>query len=148
MKNERHNMGKNKDRCVEVFNDILKLVADGSSLTKALNSVNVNIRDFFEVIDNDENLANEYARAREQRGESCIGRITDYEEDLKNKKIDPATARVLIDTEKWLACKMYPKMYGEKQAVEVTGANGSPLAPPIINIQPVKVVNETESDNG
>ena len=25
------------------------------------------------------------------------------------------TARVLIDTEKWKACKFYPKMYGDRQ---------------------------------
>ena len=49
---------------------------------------------------------------------------------------------VLIDTEKWEACKFYPKMYGEKQAVEVTGKDGAPLAPPVINILPVKTKDE------
>ena len=98
----------------QTFNDILAQVADGSSLTKALLSVKINIRDFFEAIDADEKWANEYARAREQRGEACAGRIDRYQDMLEQKKIDSATARVLIDTEKWKAAKFYPKMYGDR----------------------------------
>ena len=129
------------------FSDILEDIASGLSILKACRERGISKQTFFDYIDADQEKKDQYMRAREQRGEECISRIAEYEEDLKAKKIDSATARVLIDTEKWLACKFYPKMYGEKQAVELTGANGSPLTPPVINIQPVKALNETESDN-
>ena len=38
-------------------------------------------------------------------------------------------------------------MYGEKQSVEVTGANGVSLIPPVINILPVSTKNETDKDS-
>ena len=48
-----------------------------------------------------------------------IDKIEEFQQQLLLKEIDPATARVLIDTEKWKACKFYPKMYGDKQEVSL-----------------------------
>ena len=37
--------------------------------------------------------------------------------------------RVEIDTLKWLLAKMLPKKYGDRAAIEMTGAEGKPLVP-------------------
>lgn len=96
------------------FNDILEQISAGSSLTKALKDKNINMREFFQFVDADSERMNEYVRAREHRGEACVERIDEYQQELRERKIDSATARVLIDTEKWKASKFYPKMYGDK----------------------------------
>ena len=136
-----------KQDIIKSFPDIIHDVASGDSLMKALDKHHTHIQVFFDYIDSDPKLYDEYTRAREQRGESCVARIDEYQEALKQRTMDAQTARVLIDTEKWKASKFYPKMYGEKQAVEVTGKDGKDLAltPPVINILPVKANN---GDNG
>ncbi len=98
----------------QLFNEILEQVSSGSSLTKALKNAKINIREFFEYVDSDSDKMNQYVRAREHRGEACVEHIEEYQQELRERKIDSATARVLIDTEKWKASKFYPKMYGEK----------------------------------
>lgn len=54
-----------------------------------------------------------YARACELRGEARNDEIDDYKAKLIGKKIDPMTARVLIDATKWQASKEAPKKYAE-----------------------------------
>jgi hypothetical protein len=67
-----------------------------------------------------EELSNLYTQSNQDRGEIKDAEIEDYKEMLLNGTIDPATARVLIDTVKWQAAKYYPKMFGDKTAVDVT----------------------------
>ncbi len=40
---------------------------------------------------------------------------------LKVGKIDPNTARALIDSIKWRLAKMLPRVYGERSHLEVSG---------------------------
>lgn len=40
---------------------------------------------------------------------------------MKAGKIDPHTARVLIDSIKWRLAKMLPRVYGERAHLEVSG---------------------------
>jgi hypothetical protein len=35
--------------------------------------------------------------------------------------------RLQVDARKWIAAKLKPKKYGDKQQTEVTGADGGPL---------------------
>lgn len=40
-----------------------------------------------------------------------------------NKRVDPgytASQRLIADTRKWIACKMIPKVYGDRQTIEQT----------------------------
>ena len=122
-------------------------IADGMSVLKACQKQKVSQQSFYDKLEQQPELKDDYIRARERRGESFTQSIEDDLERLQNKEIDPATARVLIDTKKWFASKFYPKMYGEKQSVEVTGANGVSLIPPVINILPVSTKNETDKDS-
>ena len=45
-------------------------------------------------------------------------KIEEILDDLENGKIEPQTARVSIDTRKWLAAKMYPKFFSDKLEVK------------------------------
>ena len=120
------------------FDALIELIENGYSVVKACKELEVNTSTFWTYIDENDDKKYQYTRARENRGDKCLDKIEEYETQLLNKLIDAPTARVLIDTEKWKACKFYPKMYGEKQAVEVTGKDGTALTPPVLNIFPVK----------
>ena len=69
----------------------------------------------------------EYARAREHRADARSDRIDGICEELHAGKLDPNTARVLIDAEKWQAGREKPAVYGDRVEARVTGADGGPL---------------------
>jgi hypothetical protein len=69
----------------------------------------------------------QYARAREHRADARADRIDDICEQLHAGKLDPNTARVLIDAEKWQAGREKPAVYGDRVEARVTGADGGPL---------------------
>jgi hypothetical protein len=80
--------------------------------------------------ENDE-LRNLYVNAMQDKSESVIEEIDHVYDLLKNKEIEPSTANVLIQTNKWLAGKFYPKMYGDKVDVTSDGEKINQL-PPVI----------------
>ena len=60
-------------------------------------------------------FAAEYARARERRAEHFADEMV----EIADTADDPAKARLQVETRKWVASKLFPRMYGENQRVEV-----------------------------
>jgi hypothetical protein len=114
-----------KETPLERAKKVIALIADGMSYRQAREEQNIGNSKFFELLESDAQLKEQYARAREKRGETFIDKIEDIEAMLIAGQIDPAAARVLIDAEKWKAAKFYPKMYGDKQQVDVNVTNFS-----------------------
>lgn len=101
------------------------------------------------VLDEPKGVSEQYARARE----SCIHEmIDDTIEIADDSSRDTKTmtgkngdeyevadmewinrSRLRVDTRKWLASKICPKLYGDKLTAEVTGKDGTPI---VINWQP------------
>ena len=70
--------------------------------------------------ENDE-LFNLYTRSIQDKAEMIVFEINQTMNDLRHGEIDAPTARVLIDTYKWMAAKFYPKMFGDK--LDITSDN-------------------------
>ena len=68
-----------------------------------------------------EALFNLYTRSIQDKAEMLIFEINQTMSDLKFGKIDAPSARVIIDTYKWMASKFYPKMFGDKLDVTTDG---------------------------
>lgn len=68
-----------------------------------------------------------YLRARQDRADWRADNMDTICDELRKKKIDHQTARILIDNEKWQAGKEKPTTYGDKQSVEHSGEGGGPL---------------------
>ncbi len=62
-----------------------------------------------------------YDQARLDQADSLVDEIIDIADD---ESIDPKSRRVRVDSRKWCASKMKPKVYGDR--VAVTGADGAP----------------------
>jgi hypothetical protein len=90
-----------------------------------------------------EELSNLYTQSNQDRGEIKDAEIEDYKEMLLNGTIDPATARVLIDTVKWQAAKYYPKMFGDKTALDVT-SGGDKIQDRVVRIEVVPMDSPKE----
>lgn len=85
-------------------------------------------------------LFNLYTRSIQDKSEMILFEINQTMLDLKNGLIDHASARVLIDTYKWMAAKFYPKMFGDK--IDVTSGGDKITAPPAISINIVNPEDE------
>lgn len=77
-------------------------------------------RDILEFSDN-------YARAREHRAHSRADFIDEITRKLMAGSIDPQSARVIIDAEKWQMAKEQPRIYGERVTNEHVGKDGGPI---------------------
>ena len=66
----------------------------------------------------DADFRDQYKVAMELRAQKIDDDIDDAIELMKYGELDAQQARVVIDTYKWRAAKLYPKFYGENQKVE------------------------------
>ena len=111
-------------------NRILELIEGGYSERAACMEVGMN-RSTFRSRALAMGAADHYARATASLARDQVERIEQALEDLESGKLDPATVRVLVDSRKWIASKLFPKQWGDK--VAVTGGD------PAVGDKPVQV---------
>ena len=94
----------------------LDLVASGMSARKAC------MRDdmpsyvtMWKWLKDDDDFRSKYQVATELRAQG----IDDQIAEMRSGEIDAQTARVIVDTYKWRAAKLYPKLYGDNQKIDV-----------------------------
>lgn len=68
-------------------------------------------------LQDDSELAAQYARARETQGDRHFERVCEIVDKVESKELDPQQARTMIDALKWTAGKLRPKVYGDKLAI-------------------------------
>lgn len=151
---------------VEEAEAICRHIAEGNSLVKYCKD---NKRDYSAIIkwmNNNPDFAKNYAHAREEQAEYLASEIMvlcDEKPPLiidknGNKCIDNGwvtNQKNRIEARKWAAAKLKPRVYGDKQQLEVTGKDGEPLSMRIIaaqqrllkDITPEPLVIENTADN-
>lgn len=72
----------------------------------------------------------QYAHAREAQMDAMAEDILEIADEGNEEDVQRAKLR--IDTRKWLMSKMAPKRYGDKQQMQLTGADGEDGAPTAI----------------
>lgn len=127
----------------QIFDTVCERLADGESLRAICSDEDMpSTHSFLKWVDRDEELARQYARARESQADAIFDEILDIADDARNDWmktngkddegyiVNGETARrsqIRIDARKWMAGKLRPKKYGEKYTAELTGANGGPV---------------------
>ena len=90
----------------------------GESLRGVSRDLGVPLQSVWSAIMADEKRVIRYEDARMSRAHYHSAKIEEILDDIENGKIEPQTARVLIDARKWLASKMYPKFFSDKLEVK------------------------------
>lgn len=115
---------------------ICAAVANGKSLNKAAGAEGVKWTTVRDWVQKHAAFSAMYARACEARLELLEGRMLELMERGHEVAMDAACAatrlnavKLEMDNIKWILCKLLPRKYGEKAALELTGAEGSPLVP-------------------
>lgn len=128
---------------------ICERIADGNSLrTICAEDGMPNKATVLRWISSNDAFRDQYARAREAQADALFDEILAIAdaprigEKIKidkdgNKEITRGDMiehrRLQVDTRKWMASKLLPKKYGDKQQLEHSGVDGAPLVP-IINL--------------
>ena len=68
----------------------------------------------------DANFASRYARARTAQADALFDRMEAVEEAVSAGEMDSHAARVVLDSMRWRASKLAPKVYGDRLDVQVT----------------------------
>lgn len=115
-----------------IFSDI----SDGLSLRQAASNRGHKEQDVHNFMRRNPEHKEKYARACELRRYHYESRLLDLLVNAHVAAMDEVTGptrvraiQLEVDTLKWLLCKLMPHKYGDKQALEVTGKDGSPLLP-------------------
>jgi len=98
----------------------LDLVASGMSARKACEQKGmpsyVSVWNWMKA---DDEFRGKYQVASELRAQGIDDKIDDTIEEMRSGEIDAQQARVIVDTYKWRAAKLYPKLYGDNQKIDV-----------------------------
>ncbi len=68
----------------------------------------------------DGHFAVKYARARVAQADTLFDRMEEVEEAVSNGTMDSHAARVVLDSMRWRASKLAPKVYGDRLDVQVS----------------------------
>jgi hypothetical protein len=105
----------------DLGNEICWLISQGSSFAKiALLPDMPTARTLYNWLDAHDDFAERFSRARELRADFRADRIDEIKADVIEGKIDPASARVAIEAERWLASKENPRKFSDRLDLNVS----------------------------
>ncbi len=70
----------------------------------------------------DPDFVGDYARAREDAADTLADRICELAERVEKGELDAHAGRTAIDALKWVAAKLKPTVYGDRQQLELGGS--------------------------
>lgn len=105
--------------------DILEEIANGDNIVNVLDSNEKypSWSTFRRWKRDNEELQTLYVNAQQDKTESLINNIQKVQRMCLKGEIDPSTANTVMQTDKWLASKYYPKMFGDNKNLDVTSGN-------------------------
>ena len=143
----------------QLATDVCDLIVEkGCSTRLACKESNISRKKFYELIQTDTELGNQYARAKEIDAERFADEIleiadgsdNDYvntEEGVKFQSEHVQRAKLRVDTRKWLLSKRLPKKYGDKVDVTTGGKPIESVGTSIIAFEDYIKQLRAESDN-
>lgn len=130
--------GRPTDYTEELADKICAELADGKSMRMVCKADGMPDKStVFRWLRTKDGFRDQYARAKEESADALTDEMLDIADDSHLDYIDSddgsvrvnaeniQRSRLRIDTRKWLASKLKPKKYGDKQAVDHTSSDGS-----------------------
>lgn len=114
-------MGRPSKKTPKTVEEFLIRISMGRSVANVCSDEDMpEVRTVFRWIAEDEEFRQAYARACANRSLVYADTIGDIAKGVMAGKIPPDAGRVAIDSYKWIAARLMPKYYGEKQQIEAT----------------------------
>lgn len=119
-------MRRKFDFTQEIADEICSQIADGKSMRTicAANEM-PSMTTVFKWLRTKDDFAQQYARAKQEQADALFEDVLNIADAAQMS--DHQVARLKIDTRKWMAGKLRPKVYGDKITNEHTGEGGGPV---------------------
>lgn len=116
---------------LECANIACEHIAVGDTVKEACAKAGISTVTFFKQLSLPGNaaLVNNYAQARNTRADTRFEKLDDLTQELREGKIDPQQARVLLDALKWQVAKEAPKKYGDSLDLNVKNSTNRVILP-------------------
>ena len=113
---------------IQIAARICELMSEGKSLTEVCALPGMPTRQTIIKwrVAHDE-FAKMYREAREAQAEYYVDQILREADRRSQDRVSAIDKRTKIDTLKWIACKFYPRVYGDRVAQEISGPDGGPI---------------------
>lgn len=112
----RKNEGRPTKYNEELADKILGQLVSGKSLRRIMKDDDMpNIDSIFEWVRNHQKFSERYKEARQMQAEFFIDEIMEIADGTVE---DVQRSRLMVDTRKWYASKIIPKIYGDKLTTE------------------------------
>lgn len=113
-------IGRPSIKTPELMDEFLARISHGRSIANICAEPDMpDTTTIYDWLAKDESFSLRYARACSDRGLLYADRIADITEKMMKGEIAPDVARVAIDAHKWTAARLVPKLYGDRQSVDV-----------------------------
>lgn len=112
----------------ELGDEICRMIGEGYSARSVCTDKSITLATLYRWLRENEEFKSQYDRAREDAADTLVDElmeIADTEDDVQRAKLK-------IDARKWVASRMKPKSWGEKQQHEHSGPDGGPLEVSIV----------------
>ena len=122
-------MGRPSDYTEDIAHEICFRIVNGESLNRICKDAHMpNVATVYRWLQRDEDFRNMYARAKEDQADTLADEIQDISDekpmltimtdDETVEKLDPVGInrnRLRVDARKWIAAKLKPRKYGDRQ---------------------------------
>jgi len=109
------------DEVAEIQEKVITEIQTGRSLRQVCGDDGMpNFRTVQRWIVSDGSFAVKYARARTAQADTLFDRMEAVEEAVSAGTMDSHAARVVLDSMRWRASKLAPKVYGDRLDVQVS----------------------------
>ena len=106
-------MPLSKEDYLSIFDDI----SEGRSLRSALAKKGCGFSMFYDGLKNSKELTEQYTHARSCMAESSFEAILSAVNRVESGQLGYNEGRIVIDTYKWIAARMKPAVYAEKNSL-------------------------------
>lgn len=112
--------GRPSIKTPELLKEFCRRIAQGRSVANVCKDEDMpQDRAIWSWLSDDEGFAQDYARAIQARAMAHADMISDVTFGVLSGKIPPDRGRVALDAMKWTASRLLPKVYGDRQQVDV-----------------------------
>ena len=105
--------GRKSEYTVELGERFCELLAAGTTAVNAAEAIGYGTKVIWTWRKTYPEFEQAFACARERRGESMADRLEQLASDVLEGVYDPSAARVAADQYRFLAAKLYPRVYGD-----------------------------------
>ena len=121
-------------------------IIEGNSLASWIKQASVSYRVVYNTLKENKAFSEQYTHARESQADTLADRILEVCTKLENRTIDPNSARVIIDSVKWLAGKLKPKDWSDKTQLEINHTGRVSMIDYLLSQPALKNVTPSQPD--